>query len=137
MKSKIPKELIEAYLCTSYNIFHPEITITVGKIIPALDELLRKDNCNEWAFITPVNPYSEILSEVQNRKLYQQLKEALKDYEIYEGQGVGANSDWPPEASFLVAGISREDAIKTGNYYKQNAIVVGTFSNPAELILLR
>ena len=40
---------------------------------------------------------------------------------FYEGHGVGTR---------------REEAIRTSNYYKQNAIVAGTLNNPAELILL-
>jgi hypothetical protein len=36
----------------------------------------------------------------------------------------------------LIIGIPREEAIRIGNYYKQNAIVAGTLNNPAELILL-
>jgi hypothetical protein len=40
---------------------------------------------------------------------------------FYEGHGVGTR---------------REEAIRIGNYYKQNAIVAGTLNNPAELILL-
>ena len=137
MKSTIPKELIDAYLTTSFIVFNPEFAIRIGKISPELNELLIKEGVREWACITSVNPCSAFLPDEQNQKLYQELKESVKDYKFYEGHGVGADPEWQPEKSLLVLGITGEEAIRIGNSYKQNAIVVGTINNPAELVLLR
>ena len=136
MKSTIPKELIDAYLTTNFMVFNPELSICIGKINPELNELLIKEGVSEWAYITSVNPNSAMLSDEQNQKLFHELKESVKDYKFYEGHGAGSDPEWQPEISLLIIGIPREEAIRLGNYYKQNAIVAGTLNKPAELILL-
>ena len=47
---------------------------------------------------------------------------------------MGDDDSWEPEASFMVLNIRKEDAIKIGKQFKQNAIVVGVIGNSAELI---
>jgi len=136
MKSTIPKELIDAYLTTKFMVFHPKFTIYIDKICPELNELLIQEEAKVWAYITSVNPNSEMLSDEENQQLLQELKESVKDYKFYEGHGVGTDPAWQPEKSMLIIGIPREEAIRIGNYYKQNAIVAGRLNNPAELILL-
>lgn len=137
MKSDINQELIDAYSKTNFIVFKPALTISIGKINPELNELLIQEGCKEWAFITSVNPYSEFLTDEANQELYLKLKESVKDYKFYEGHGIGEDPKWQPEISLLVLGISREEAIRIGNYYKQNAIVVGELNRPAELVLHR
>jgi hypothetical protein len=117
-------------------VFHPALTIYIDKICAELNELLIQEDAREWAYITSVNPNSEMLSDEENQKLLQELKESVKDYKFYEGHGVGTDPAWQPEKSMLIIGIPREEAIRIGNYYKQNAIVAGRLNNPAELILL-
>jgi hypothetical protein len=48
--------------------------------------------------------------------------------------GVGNDDSWEPEASFMVLNIGKEDAIKLGKQFKQNAIVAGEIGNLPELI---
>ena len=136
MKSTIPQELIAAYLTTKYIVFHPALTIYIDKICAELNELLIQEDAREWAYITSVNPNSAIASDEKNQQLLPALKESVKDYKFYEGHGVGTDPAWQPEKSMLIIGIPIEEAIRIGNYYKQNAIVAGTLNNPAELILL-
>ena len=136
MKSTIPQELIDAYFTTKYMVFQPELTIYINKICAELNDLLIQDGAKEWAYITSVNPNSAIASDEKNQQLLQALKESVKDYKFYEGHGVGTDPAWQPEKSMLIVGIPREEAMRIGNYYKQNAIVAGTLNNPAELILL-
>jgi hypothetical protein len=137
MKSILAKELVDAYLSTSFVVFNPAINIKIGEINSELNRLLNEDGVTEWVFITSVNPYSESLSDLKNLELYNELKEAVKEYKFYEGHGIGDDPQWQPEISLLVVGITREEAIRLGNVYRQNAIVFGKIDNPAELVLLR
>ncbi len=137
MKSTIPKELIDAYLTTKFMVFNPELTICIDKINPELNELLIKEGVSEWAYITSVNPNSTMLPDDQNQKLFKELKESVNDYKTYEGHGAGIDPEWQPEISLLMLDIPRAEAIRIGNYYKQNAIVAGKLNNPAEMILLK
>jgi len=130
-------ELIQAYKETSFNIYEPLITIKVDEKNIKLDELLKSHNQHEWAYITAWNPYSELTSLKINQQRNQELKADLKKYIIFEGEGVGADPNWVPEQSFLVLGITREDAIKIGRNYRQNAIVVGSFQSVAELVWIK
>jgi hypothetical protein len=130
-------ELIQAYKQTSFNVYEPLITIKVDEKNIKLDELLKSHNQHEWAYITAWNPYSELISLKINQQRNQELKADLTKYIIFEGEGVGADPNWAPEQSFLVLGITREDAIKIGKIYRQNAIVVGSLQSVAELVWIR
>lgn len=137
MKTNIPNELIEAYRNTRFIVFSPAITITIGETSKVLEELLLKKGVTEWAFITSVNPYSKQLTDKENDKLFDDLKEDVKNYPNFMGEGVGADTRWKPEISLLVLGISRTEAERIGRKYGQNAIVLGSVGNEAELILLQ
>lgn len=129
-------ELIQAYKQTSFNVYEPLITIKVDEKNTKLDELLKSYNLHEWAYITAWNPYSEVTSLTINEQRNQELKADLTKYVIFEGEGVGTDPHWLPEKSFLVFGITREEAIDIGRTYRQNAIVAGSLYSFAELIWL-
>jgi hypothetical protein len=128
--------LIESYSKTDYKIFDPVITIKVGQICFALEELLEEHNQQSWAFITSCNPYSKPLSEELNTDRLERLREKLAHYPLYLGAGIGKDPNWKPELSFLVLGISKEEACRLGMLFEQNAIVVGRKRQAAELAVL-
>lgn len=131
-------ELFEAYKNTTYRVYSPigEIDIRIGVMNPLLQELLLNNHVESWAFITACNPYSVMQNAVVNTFLNTQLEDYLsgKRYLFFKGIGVGEDNSWEPEASFMVLNIRKEDAIKLGRQFKQNAIVVGVIGNFAELI---
>lgn len=57
-----------------------------------------------------------------------------KSFTYYYGEGVPDNRNWPPEASFWVLGISKQDAIALGKKWEQRAIVFGRRGAVAELV---
>ncbi len=128
------EELLQAYTETTYNVYEQNISIKIGEDNHKLNELLLKFNCDEWAFITACNPYSELELDEFNERKNNQLKEDLERYVIFEGEAVGANPAWKPERSFLVLGITKDAAIKLGQRYRQHAIVYGQIGNKAQLI---
>lgn len=136
MESKIPAELRNAYLSTRFRVFDPPIEIRIGQVNPPLNKLLKENEASIWAYITAFNPFSKELTVSQNLERHEQLRSQIENYAIYEGEGAGDDATWIPERSFLVLGISKEDAKKLGMKYEQNAIVAGEIDQPAELLLL-
>ena len=131
-------ELFETYKNTTYLVYSPigEIDIRIGVMNPLLQQLLLNNSSESWAFITACNPYSVMQNEDVNTLLNTQLEDYLseKRYVFFKGMGVGDDNSWEPEASFMVLDIRKEDAIKLGRQFKQNAIVVGVIGNSPELI---
>ena len=128
--------LIQAYKNTKYKVFNPNLVIEIGVMNNDLNDLLDKNNANEWAYITAFNPYSKALTELENKDRHLQLQEVTKSFLTYEGHGVGADSSWEPELSLLVIGISKAEAILIGKKFEQNAIVYGKFGSTPELLIL-
>ena len=131
-------ELFEAYKNTTYLVYSPigEIDIRIGVMNPLLQQLLLKNSSESWVFITAYNPYSVMQDAGVNTILNTQLEDYLsgKRYLFFKGIGVGDDNSWEPEASFMVLNIRKEDAVKLGRHFKQNAIVVGVIGTSAELI---
>ena len=131
-------ELFEAYKNTTYLVYSPigEIDIRIGVMNPLLQQLLLNNSSESWVFITACNPYSVMQDEDVNTLLNTQLEDYLsgKRYVFFKGIGVGDDNSWEPEASFMVLNIRKEDAVKLGRQFKQNAIVTGVIGNAPELI---
>ncbi len=64
------------------------------------------------------------------------LKNKLTGYICFEGEGRGSDDKWKPELSLLILGISKENAIKLGKEFEQNAIVYGAKGELPELLIL-
>ncbi len=112
------------------------IRIRIGQTHARLDELLRDHQAVRWAFITAWNPSSLPLPSDENSERNERLREQLLAgvYPMFGGRGIGAHPGWEPEESFLVLGISSEDAMRLGKRFGQLAIVVGEISGEAQLV---
>ena len=130
-------ELINAYKETDFIVYDPAIVIKVSQANSLLDELLLKNQATVWAYITAWNPYSELTDKNLNEERNDQLHKDIRPYKFFEGEGVGRDPSWEPEKSFLILGISREEAIRFGKKYRQNAIVVGNIYEAAELLCIK
>lgn len=137
MKTNIPQELIDAYNATRFTVFEPSITIKTESVNESLDSLLEQYECDQWAYITSVNPFSETHTDVENEHSFESLKNDVSDYQSFIGEGVGTDPAWKPEVSLLILGISKTEAKRLGNKYGQNAIVYGKAGKKAELVLLQ
>lgn len=89
-----------------------------------------------WCFITAWNPKSKVLSSKENNIRNEELRKCIENFEypIFIGAGVGPDSSWEPEVSFLVLGVEKAVGIKWGQQFDQNAIVFGEWQSPAKLI---
>ena len=129
--------LLSAYENTSFNVYQPKIPIRIGVINKELDNLLLTNQCETYAFVTAYNPYSALKSHEENRKLNEALfRDLIDEYQLFEGEGVGEDISWEPEKSFLVLGITLDDAKAIGVKYSQNAIVFGIIGEKPELLVL-
>lgn len=130
------ERLKKAYLNTTYRVYEPAIDIRIDKENHGLAATLLQIGHTEWAYLTACNPCSKQLTPEENEKGNQLLLDDLKPFRVFNGEGVGDDPSWPPEKSYLVAGIHREVAIYLGKKYEQHAIVVGQ-GKSAELVMLK
>ncbi|MBK6771286.1 MAG: DUF3293 domain-containing protein [Ignavibacteria bacterium] len=79
--------------------------------------MIKNNNCTSWAYITAYNPFSRILTETDNINRNEKLKSLLSNYKLYKGRGCGIDGKWPSEESFLILGISKNDAIELGQKF--------------------
>jgi Protein of unknown function (DUF3293) len=131
----IDPSLILSYREAKYHVFNPALVLKIGELNPLLDKLLLEHGNENWAFITASNPFSNLLPEGVNGARFALLKEAVKSWLYFEGEGVGTDPFWKPEQSLLILGINENDAIEIGKSFEQNAIVAGRLYSPPKLII--
>lgn len=129
-------ELEQAYYNTRYIV--ADIILRVDKTNEQLDDLLIKNNCETYAFITAHNPLSQLLPENENKMRHEQLIAFIKksEFKYLEGYGEGTGG-WPNETSLLVLGVGKEEAIACGIKFNQKAIVFGQLKGAASLIMIQ
>ena len=138
MHQENKNDLWRAYEQTDFYVREctPELCIRIGSHHERLDRMLHEHQCDAWSYITASNPASELLSDDENRSRNRELEALLKSQDLvfYRGEGVGSDSTWPAEASFLILAISREAAVHVGRQFGQNAIICGSPGHAAELV---
>ncbi len=127
--------LRECYFQTDYRFTYGRkiITIRLETDNLALKKFLEEEGIESWAYITAWNPHSLPMPEYFNRKQQGLLREKVKSFQLYEGEGKGLLGDWPPEESFFIAGIGRWEACELGREFGQNAILLGNEKGEAVL----
>ena len=91
------------------------------------------------AFITACNPFGRSLPEDENadrqRRLAAELRQNNRTF--FEGIGQHPENDWGGEDSFLVFGLTLEDATTLCIQFEQNGFVWSGADAVPRLILLR
>ncbi|MEO7539154.1 MAG: DUF3293 domain-containing protein [Pyrinomonadaceae bacterium] len=128
-------KLEAAYRLTNYVVDDRGVNFTIrldGDNV-ALREFLAGNNAPMWTFLTAYNPFSQTLPDEENNARQSRLMSALylRDYEYYEGRGIGDDREEP---SLFVINVGREEAIGLGRQFDQNAILWGESNGKAELI---
>lgn len=139
-ESKIPRNVIQAYLETHYHVHgSAPTTLKVGEANPVLAALHETASVACSAFITACNPFSEQQEPARNLELQRELAETLQQRGVRFIDGVGQHpaNGWPGEESFLVLGLALDDAKTLGTQLGQNAIVWSGADAGPQLILLR
>lgn len=138
--SNIPDEVIRAYLETHYLVCGDRpMTLQVGQRNPTLSDLHKASQVSSSAFITACNPFSQNLDDESNAARMQALRRELdeRNFSVIEGSGKHPSNGWPAEASFLVLGITLDEAKALGEEHGQNAIIFCEVDAVPQLILLR
>lgn len=104
---------------------------------PELDRLLTARGLRCWAYLTAHNPNSEAFAADENQRRHGRLEThvSARGYGAFPGEGVGDDQTWPPEASLLILGIPRSEAMALGLAHGQRAVVWGELGEPALLLL--
>jgi hypothetical protein len=135
----VNENLLEAYRRTTFVADTPKdrLALRVGQRSAELDDLLAGQGVTTWAYVTAFNPGSQLLPADENVLRHRELERLLASlgFEAYPGQGIGDDGQWPPEASFLVLGIRRTDAVRLGLRFGQTAVVYGELGHEAELVV--
>jgi hypothetical protein len=131
----LDEQLRIAYEHTTYRVVNPALDLRIHHLHPLLDALLKERGFRDWAFLTSVNPQSEIQPEDINRERLFQLRKILESspWVFFEGVGIGDDGKWPPEPGFLLLGISLKEALQLGRQWEQKAIVAGQQGQAAQL----
>lgn len=132
------KSLIEAYRETEYRITENDlITLRVDEPNSSLDRLLTSRKLTTAAYLTAWNPYSHPTSLLDNEAAQEQLLAEIKalGLDVLHGEGVGLDNSWPPEPSFLVLGIDRDQAELLSRKFRQNAFIWLSLGKGPELVL--
>ena len=122
----IDSALIQAYHDTDYCVHaEPAFTLRVGQHSPEMAALYLLYQTTTTAFITACNPYSAELTANENSRLLKALQRDLEagSWLYLPGMGMSNTVGWAGEASFLVLGISLEEAYALGKKHQQNGII--------------
>ncbi len=138
--SCVAVETIAAYRQTHYHVEGElSATLIIGQRSEALARIHRTYDVTCSAYLTPCNPFSEILTDQANADRTHACGETLlrEGHRYLTGVGQHPSSPWPGEASFLVLGLDLAGARRLGQRYEQNAIVWTGKDLMPTLILLR
>ncbi len=120
------KQLIELYSNAVYTI---EFISQVFEVSPKWDnrtflDFLRFNRISSWAMMTPENPNYTRFSEEENSQLRDLMAQELEKYKIFRCVGMD-QAELHHEIGFFVANISRDEVIRIGRKFNQNAAIFG------------
>lgn len=137
MESSLPEETLEAYLKTDYYVFDdPPLLMKIGERSDDAIILMASLGTETAAFLTAWNPGSETLSDDENEDRQAELLTEIEHRRLNYLVGYGELGDWR-EYSYLVLGISKEEATRLGEQFDQNAFVWLDPRGIPELVCLR
>ena len=138
--SQIPRETIQAYRETHYRVHGSTPTVLrIDAINAALAQMHDSNGVVSSGFVTACNPFSVPLDNLANAERQRMLAHELerRGLRFVDGVGEHPSNDWPGEPSFLVFGVSLEDARALGVEFGQNAVVWAGSDAVPRLVLLR
>ncbi|MGH7858079.1 MAG: DUF3293 domain-containing protein [Candidatus Binatia bacterium] len=133
-------DLLAAYLRTIYRVQSPggAIDLRVGEPSPELDRLLDQRHATRWAWLTAVNPGSQLLPDEENRARLERLERELVqlDWPFLPGVAVEPDGDWPDEPSFLVFDPGADHLRHLAREHGQYACLAGERGGAPQLVVL-
>lgn len=132
--------LLTAYRATEYRVqAQPPFTLCVDCVSVPLASLHGRHGVTCSAYITACNPLGELADASLNAQRQKQLAAELRARPLvfFPGIGIQPGGSWPGEPSFLVLGLSEEQARMLGDQYQQNAVLCCDEQAIPRLVLLR
>ena len=127
-------KLEDAYRRTTYAA-GLSIKLRVGEPHPFLDGMLEFRGLDAYAHLTAWNPQGKKLSDAENEERQATLLARLKGRHVVQGVATADDGSWR-EASALVLGIPRDEAVALGREFGQLAILAGRRGGVPELVWL-
>jgi hypothetical protein len=122
-------ELDIAYRATGYlmHLRGEAIRLRVDQHSPEFNAFLEHTQCEQWAFISAVNPGSAILTEAANAGRHRKLLAAVSAQKLvyFPGDAIPDTSKWPIEPGLLLLHVSLEQALVLAQEFEQAAILAG------------
>jgi hypothetical protein len=122
-------ELDTAYRATVYlmHLRGEAIRLRVDQHSPELSNFLEHTQCEQWAFISAVNPGSELLTEAANAGRHRKLLTTVSTQKLayFPGDAVPDTRNWPIEPGLLLLHVSLEQALALAQEFGQAAILAG------------
>ncbi|HEY8085509.1 MAG TPA: DUF3293 domain-containing protein [Methylophilaceae bacterium] len=122
-------ELDMAYRATGYlmHLRGEAIRLRVDQPSPEFSKFLEHTQCDQWAFISAVNPGSELLTEAANAGRHRKLLATVSAQKLvyFPGDAVPNTGKWPIEPGLLLLHISLEQAMALAHEFGQAAILAG------------
>ncbi|NOJ92122.1 DUF3293 domain-containing protein [Corallococcus coralloides] len=133
-----------AFKATGYVVRpHPLVgdrkhVLRVAALHPGLDAALAAHGFTTWAFLTAWNPRAHARPLRTNARLQQRLLALLEAQGHLSVSAVGVAEDrrWSEESLF-VPGLSRDEALRMGRLFDQEAVLWGAVGGAAELVMCR
>ena len=136
----INPDLLRSYKLANYHVdASPSFILKIDIHSPELESIYKTSHKHTAAFITAFNPYSQELSNQENKDRNHKLEELIQslDFDYIHGEGKCGDGDWDGEKSFLIFGISEKQASEIGKEFEQNAIVWCDKDAIPQLLLLK
>jgi hypothetical protein len=136
----INSDLLKSYNSADYHVdASPSFILKIGIHSAELKSIYKTSDKHTAAFITAFNPYSQELSNQENKDRNHKLEKLILSlhFDYIHGEGKCGDGDWDGEKSFLILGISEEQASEIGKEFEQNAIVWCDKDAIPQLLLLK
>jgi hypothetical protein len=139
-ESIIDAGTVQAFRETEYRVHGDDpFTLKVGETCLALVAAHKRYRVDCSAYITALNPYSQILDDEANAERHAALGREIGQRSLasIEGIGMHRSNQLSGEASYLIFSLTLEAAKALGTRLEQNAILWSGFDAVPQLILLR
>lgn len=134
-------ELIEIYKKAKYIVMLNGVTRRLRVAIhnPEIDVALNQYRVHSAYFITPENPFSQSLSETENKLRHKRFIHFLEEHKLpyIEGYGTDEEETWPKEYSYLVFCEDAERMHKLAADFGQKGMLKVPKNKPISLLILK
>ena len=123
-------KLDAAYRATRYCVELPDggrALLRIGEPSAEFAAALEISGATCWAIVTAANPASLALSNEENARRHQALRDmcSRSGRSAWPGTNEADGGDWPPEPTLCILDIDLPEALRWASGFQQNAIVAG------------